>query len=342
MAPNTGMPRISIVLPLRNAATTLTDCLDSIARQTFTDYEILAVNDGSHDATVPLLRERQRREPRLRILDTPRPGLVNALNLGLQQAHGPYVARMDGDDRMRPDRLELQWQWLQQHPEVSVVSSRVELFPASEIQAGMQYYVNWMNQCLSSEQIHQDIYLESPMAHPSVMYHRNTIIHHGGYREGGFPEDYELWLRLHQRGIRFGKVNKVLLEWREHPLRVSRCDPRCSRAAFDHIRAHYLSQAPFLKQKRPLAIWGAGRKTRRRVRPLLERGIQPDAWIDIDPRKIGQRLGTTQVRGPEWLFSQTTRPIVLIYVASHGAREDIADWLEREGLRAGEDYCQVG
>ncbi|RRQ22412.1 glycosyltransferase [Thiohalobacter thiocyanaticus] len=336
------MPCISILLPVRNGAATLAEALDSIARQSFTDYELIAVNDASDDATVALLQQYRAQDQRLRILDNPRPGLVNALNLGLGEAGGELVARMDADDRMHPQRLQRQRDWLQAHPGYDVVGCRVALFPVEAVRSGMRHYVDWLNRCLSPEQIHQDIYLESPLAHPSVMFRRRTVLAHGGYRDGDFPEDYELWLRLHQQGLRFGKVDEILLDWREHPERVSRRDPRCTRAAFDRIRAQYLSRDPLLRQQRPLAIWGAGRKTRRRVRPLLELGHRPDAWIDIDPRKLGQRLDGVPVQPPAWILEQPVRPLVFIYVASHGAREDIAAWLQTHGLQPGQDYYQVG
>ncbi|HSH29494.1 MAG TPA: glycosyltransferase [Thiohalobacter sp.] len=80
------MPRISILLPVRNGAATLPEALDSIARQSCTEYEVIAVNDASDDATVDILQQHRRRDARLRLLDNPEPGLVNALNLGLEQA----------------------------------------------------------------------------------------------------------------------------------------------------------------------------------------------------------------------------------------------------------------
>lgn len=336
------MPHISILLPVRNGAATLPEALESIACQSCTDYEVIAVNDASDDATVDILQQYRRRDARLRLVDNPEPGLVNALNLGLKQARGELIARMDADDRMHPQRLQQQRDWLQTHPGHDVVGCRVDLFPAEAVRSGMRHYVDWLNRCLTPAQIHQDIYLESPLAHPSVMFRRRAVLAHGGYRNGDFPEDYELWLRLHQQGVRFGKVDLPLLDWRERPDRVSRCDPRCSRTAFDRIRARYLSRDPLLQQGRPLAIWGAGRKTRRRVRPLLELGQRPDAWIDIDPRKLGQRLDGVPVVAPPWLLEQPVRPVVLVYIASHGAREEVAAWLQEHDLRPGRDYYQVG
>jgi len=132
----------------------------------------------------------------------------------------------------------------------------------------------------------------------------------------------------------------VLLDWRESEGRLSRTDPRCSRQAFDRLRAAYLARDPRLRN-RPLAFWGAGRKTRRRCNLLIERGFTPIAWVDIDPRKIGNRLRGVPVVPPEWL-AHDEQPFVLSYVANHGAREDITLRLEGMGYRRGVDYLMVG
>jgi hypothetical protein len=163
----------------------------------------------------------------------------------------------------------------------------------------------------------------------------------GGYRDGDFPEDYELLLRLHQRGHRMAKLPEVLLSWRDSGERLTRTDSRYAREAFDRIRAHYLAADPRLRQARELACWGAGRNTRKRVAHLLAHGFQPSAWIDIDPRKIGNLLEGVPVVPPTWL-ERKEKPFVLSYVANHGARELIAEALHTMGYQAGEDYLMVG
>jgi len=169
-----------------------------------------------------------------------------------------------------------------------------------------------------------------------------TRIAAGGYRDGDFPEDYELWLRLHAAGEVLAKLPQTLLHWRDGPGRLSRTDLRYARIAFDRLRAGYLARDPRLLAARSrLVIWGAGRRTRRRGAHLLGHGFRPRAWIDIDPRKIGNRLAGVPVVDPSWL-RRRPRPFVLSYVASHGARPCIEAELSRLGYRKGEDYLHVG
>ena len=340
-------PRVSILLPLFNAEATLSECLDSIAAQTLSDYEVVAVDDGSDDDTAALLAARAERDRRIRRIQPGRVGLVAALNHGLREARAPLVARMDGDDRMRPERLAAQCDYLDTHPETDLVGCRVSLFSSGEIGLGYREYIRWSNDCLTPEQFTRELYVESPLIHPSVTYRRHVVSGLGGYRHGDFPEDYELWLRMLHAGRTLAKLPRVLLEWREEPDRLSRTDPRCSRDAFDRLRARYLAEEPRLRAAiaagRPLAYWGAGRKTRQRSERLIRQGFPAAAWIDIDPRKVGNRLQGIPVVDPDWLAGDhPARPFVLSYVANHGAREEIGERLAAMGYRAGADFLFVG
>jgi glycosyltransferase involved in cell wall biosynthesis len=335
-------PAVSIILPCRNALATLDECLRSIESQTLDAFEVIAVDDHSSDGTDRRLADMAARDHRFRLLRSPRRGLVPALNLALARASASLVARMDADDRMHPRRLELQHACLSRHREIAVLGSRVRAFPEETLTEGYREYIRWQNDCVASDAIAKDIYLESPLAHPSVMFRRRQILRLGGYLDGPFPEDYELWLRLHQNGAVLAKLPHILLDWRDSSTRTSRLDPRCSREAFDRLRARYLSQDPRIVRNRAnLAIWGAGRNTRKRVQHLLSNGFSPIAWIDIDPRKIGNRIDGVPVVEPGWL-RRVPRPFVLSYVAVHGARECVEAELHRQGFCKGKDYLQVG
>jgi glycosyltransferase involved in cell wall biosynthesis len=328
------------MMPFYNAEDTLAECLDSLLEQDFTDFELVAVNDQSSDASASIIEAYG--DPRFRIVENPNKGMIPAMNLGLEYARSDIVARMDADDVMYPNRLSTQYTYLQTHQDTELLASQVRLFPEEEISDGMREYMRWQNACLSHEQITNDLYIESPFAHPSIMYRKPTIQQLGGYREGLFPEDYDLWLRMYQEGHRMAKLPEVLLDWRESELRYTRTNPACSREAFDRTRARYLARDVRLDTNRPLVIWGAGRKSRQRARLLLEKGVPLTAWIDIDPRKIGRHLEGAPVFDYPWLADQSPRPFVLNYVNNHGAREKIGAALKSLGYRPGHDYLSVG
>ncbi len=332
---------VSVVLPYRNASTTLDECLQSVLTQSHTHFELLMINDHSDDDSEQRVANYQRQDKRIRLLSSPKQGLVTALNYGLKRARGQFIARMDADDRMRADRLKKQLEALESHTNWSLVACQVHLFPEASIKAGYREYIRWQNQCLTATDIAADIYLESPFVHPSVTFRREHVLKLGGYREGHFAEDYDLWLRMHRAGLIMAKLPEIYLDWRESPRRLTRTDPRYSEEAFNQLRAHYLGMDARL-HGRPIVIWGAGRKTRRRCRPLLARGFAPVAWVDIDPKKIGQLFEKVAVVKPEWLYERRPKPLVLVYVRNHGARAGIQTFLEQSGYQRGRDFLFIG
>jgi hypothetical protein len=170
------------------------------------------------------------------------------------------------------------------------------------------------------------------------MFRRAVAERLGGYRAGEFPEDYELWLRWLEGGVRMEKRPETLLVWNDDPARLSRRDPRYAPEAFWRAKAPYLARWLVTRNPHhPIFAWGAGRVTRRRVRALLAHGVEIQAWVDIDPRKVGGRLDDRPVVSPDAL-PPAGRCFVLACVASHGARERIEAWLRAADHRAGEGY----
>ena len=336
------MPQLSVLLPYHNAEGTLGECLESVRAQCLEDFELLAVNDRSTDASRDLVRRWSRRDTRVRDLACEGKGLVAALNTGLRRARAPIIVRMDADDRMLPGRLDAHLNHFRSTPGLDLSAVQVRMFPDSAVRAGYRAYLEWQNRVLTPSDVADEIFVEAPFAHPAVAFRRETVLRLGGYRDGDFPEDYELWLRLFGHGARMEKIPEVLLEWRESDGRLSRRDPRYGRDAFDRLRAHHLAR--LLRDRaagRGLAIWGAGRRTRRRADHLIGHGFAPDLWIDIDPRKIGNHVQGAPVCGPEALATWP-RPFVLVYVANHGARDLIASQLQLSGYQRGIDYLAVG
>ena len=342
---NSSSPLVSVILPVRNAETTLHQCFSSISSQSLKNFELIIINDGSQDGSVELIKRWMRRDKRFRLLNQPTLGLVVALNQGIKLARGDYIARMDADDVMYSSRLQDQHQFLKKNSHIGLVASQVKVFPKERLTDGFSEYIRWQNNCLNCDDIADEIYVESPLAHPTVMFRRCLINKLGGYRHGDFPEDYDLWLRMSQSGVKMAKLPQVLLDWRDDHSRTSRTDPRYSRQAFDQLRADFLAEDPRINTHRPLVYWGAGRKTRKRANLLIAKGYKPTAWIDIDPRKIGNKILNAPVVAPAWLEQKSktgNKPFILGYVANHGARDIIAAALHKLNYKRGIDYLMVG
>lgn len=333
-------PCISVVMPVRNAVDTIEQAVTSIRRQTDADWELIVVDDASTDATPALLADCCRRDGRIRIArqDT-HLGIAAALNLGLGAARGNYIARMDADDISRPQRLRRQRQFLETHPEIGLVACRVEFGGDRQRQAGYAAYVDWTNSLLTPEAIARNRFVESPLAHPSVMFRRALAVAHGGYRQGAFPEDYELWLRWLEAGVRMAKLADELLVWQDPPQRLSRRDSRYSRMSFYQCKAEYLAR--WLALHNPshpeVIVWGAGRETRRRAELLVEHGVEISDYVDIDPNRIGQRIHGRMVLHERQLATPGN-VFVVSYVGSRGARNDIRARLCALGYRELVDF----
>ena len=330
-------------MPCYNATNTLDEALESLSCQTLIDFEIVTVEDGSTDGTRKALREWAQRDGRIRILEQEHGGIICALNAGLAICRAPYVARMDSDDRSQPERLERQAAYLDSHPEVDVVSCRVAGFPTGQVQQGFQIYLNWLNGLLEDSDIRREIFVESPLPHTSVTFRREVVLAAGSYQDFGWPEDYDLWLRLYLAGAHFARLDELLMEWREHPQRLTRTDSRYSLENFLRAKAYYLARGPLVGRD-AVIIWGAGMVGRRLAKQLERQGSPLAVFVDIDQRKIGRTRRGHPIIPPTDLPAWWTRykkPVVLAAVGARGARGLIRRQLEAIGLQEGIDWWCV-
>ena len=331
-------PAISVVLPVRNAADNLPAALESLRAQTRPDWECLVVDDGSTDTSAALAARFAAADPRFRLLRRPARGLVPALNDGLAAARGDFIARLDADDVCAPERFAEQATALERDPTLGVVSCRVRYGGDRARQAGYARHVDWLNGLSTPEAIAANRFIEAPVAHPAVMFRRALVARWGDYREGPFPEDYELWLRWLNAGVRFAQVPRELLVWADRPDRLSRRDPRYAPAALAAVKAPWLARA--IRRTlggRALWVWGAGRTTRRRLEPLWAEGLAPRGFIDVDQHKWGRHRDGRLVVGPDQLPSPA-EALVLVHVGRLGAREWIRARLTAAGYRETRDF----
>lgn len=282
----------------------------------------MAVDDGSEDETGALLVDASRRDPRVRVIRTAPRGLVAALGAAIHDARAPLLARMDADDLARPERLALQAQVLDADPRVAVVGSRVRLFgDVPRGNGGMEAYVAWQNQLVDHAAMVSDIFVESPLVHPSVMMRREALRVLGGYRAFDGPEDYDLWLRAHEMGLGFAKCPEVLLDWRDSPTRLTRRDARYAQERFRRLKLEVLLRI-HITRPRPVVIWGAGPIGKAWARDLVARGRDVRAFVEVDPRKIGRCLGGVPVVAVDEVPWQKDA-LHLAAVGQKGARERI-------------------
>lgn len=333
--------RVAVLFPARNAAETLAEALDSLLAQSFVDFRVLAVDDGSTDGSLGILRQFAERDPRVEVLD--RPGssgnIPAALVAAADHATEPLLARMDADDRCHPERLARQVAYLDQHPEVGVLATDVEWSGHATPTDGARRYADWLSACRTPDEITRNLWIESPLPHPTVLMRREAYLAAGGYRDLGWPEDYDLWLRMAALGVRMAKLSEPLLAWRDNPNRASRRLPAYSPEAFLRCRCHHLARH---LAGRPIVVWGAGRDGRRAARQLLREGVAVVAFLDIDPKKIGRKAhGYPVLEAESWLRTRTPNGIVLAAVGTSGARDLIRARLTAAGLVEGPEFLCI-
>jgi len=334
------MPDVSILLPCYNASSTLEETLSCLAAQSYPNFEVICVDDGSTDDTAVILDAWSGRDARFVVLKSDHGGVVNAANLGLEFCRAPIIVRMDADDRCHPDRVSLQREYLLDHPEVAVVSSLVSGFPDDQIGEGFSLYYQWLNSLISHEDITRQIFVESPIANPSAAYRKSWVRDLGGYQDHGWPEDYDLWLRLYLAGARFEKIPQVLLEWREHPDRLTHLDSRYSVENFLRAKAHYLAKGP-ARDRDGVIVWGAGMTGRRLSKHLVREGLPLVAFVEVDKKKIGRtRRGKPIIGVGELLdwWGKFENPILLTAVRARKAGPLIRASLAELNLVEGVDW----
>lgn len=327
---------VSVLLPFRNAEKYFNSALASIAGQTFSDIEAVLINDNSEDSSVRIAEDWCSKDSRFVLADSAGTGLVDALNTGLERCEGTWIARMDADDISLPERIEKQFRLAESMGPMTVVSCRVRSFPDSTVTRGYRRYEEWLNGLTEPEEIKKNLFIESPVPHPSAFYHRQSVLAEGGYIERKLPEDYELWLRLWSRGYSFARVPEVLLRWRDRADRFSRTSSAYSLTSFYMLKAKYLEHVPCMAGK-IVYVAGSGQTARRLGKCLQDNGFHIKAFIDPSEDREGKQLRGRPVKGPGELSVKFGIPVI---IASRlpGARKSIIEFLDRLGFTEWENY----
>lgn len=199
-------PAISILLPAYNAEHFLSDALASLAAQTFRDFEVIAIDDGSTDQSLEILTNSKLCYSWLQVYTQPNRGVAEALNHAINKSHGNLLARMDADDITDASRLEKQFLFLQQNPDIDICGTAMRTFGA-----GKKHNIYYPQ---SDDAVRARLAFGCPIGHPTVMMRREVFSGEGPFYAGRF-EDYDLWLRL-AHAARFANLPEVLHSYRIH------------------------------------------------------------------------------------------------------------------------------
>jgi glycosyltransferase involved in cell wall biosynthesis len=328
-------PPVSILLPAHDAEATLDACLRSVARQSEPRWECIVVDDGSTDGTRAVAERFAAGDRRFRVVATPHRGLVAALAAGLARCRGRVVARMDADDVMHRERLAAQLRALDAEPGLAAVGCHVRLFPRARLTDGLRAYERWLDGIDSPERVRAEAFVECPVAHPTLMV-RAEVLRRAGYRDAGWPEDYDLVLRLLAQGHEIGVVPRRLLAWRDGPRRLWRAGDAYRLERFTACKTAFLA-AHFLADTDRYVLWGYGPTGRSLRRALLGHGKWPSHVVEVHPGRLGNTIHGAPVISVEELRAHPRRPLIAA-VAGARPRQEIRDALSAIGFRETRDF----
>lgn len=328
-------PLVSVILPFYNAERTLASALISIQNQSYENFECIMVNNNSSDEGASIAELFCEKDNRFRLVEEKKQGVMFASNNGSSEAKGELICRMDADDVMAPDRLKWQVAFLLNNLDYGAVAGLVKYVSHREDTDGFARYVDWVNSVQSYDEIMLNRFVESPIVNPTAMWRREVAEKWGMYRQGDFPEDYELWLRWLENGVKIAKVSKEVLEWNDSDSRLTRTDDIYSDEAFYQIKTEYLSR--FLAKKNNhhpwVYVWGGSKTSRKRASMLEDFGIEIKGYIDINKNR--------QLDKEVIFFENIPEPdscFVLVYFKHNEKRKEIKVFLEKKGFTEGENY----
>ncbi len=330
---------LSVLLPVRNGERVIRSALDSLSRQTFSDFEVVVVDDGSTDGSWEVLQEMATADHRIRVFTREPMGIVPALEFARAQARGLYLARMDADDGAFSERFQRQMELMTSDHRIVLCGTGIAYFPRETVRDGALRYESWINGLTTHDALVRDLFVECPIPHPTFLLRADVVELVGGYREMGWPEDYDLVLRLWEGGGRFGKVPEILLRWREGEERLSRTHSTYSGDAFRRCKVHFLLRT-HLRKGRGVFVWGAGPVGKSFAKELVAQGGTLLAFVDLDPRKVGQEIQGVRVL----LAAEALRlpgAFSIAAVGKAGGREEIREALRKAGRVESEDFVAV-
>lgn len=327
--------RISILLPVFNTSQFLPSCLDSIIGQTCHDWELIAVDDHSSDDSLDILQAYAKKDARIRVFRNNEKGIAPALRLAFGKSSGLLITRMDSDDLMESQKLELLKNRLETTGTGHLATGLVHYFSENGVGEGYCRYATWLNDLTLGARNFDEIYKECVIPSPCWMAWRSDLLKCGAFETDTYPEDYDLCFRFRSAGLKVLPVDKPLHLWRDWSERTSRTSQVYRDNTYLSLKVKWFLDTDH-DPLRPLVIWGAGKKGKRIARMLNEQNVV-FGWVTNNPEKIGKEILRVEMREVE-ILKQLKNPQVIVAVAAPDGQQEIKQFLEENKLLPKEHY----
>ena len=328
-------PAISILMPVKNTAPFLFECLESVIKQTETDFELIAIDDHSTDESHSILNEYSIKDKRVKVFKNTGTGIIEALRLAYSKSSGNYISRMDADDVMSLDKLAVLKSNLTAFGSGHIALGKVKYFSEKPLGSGFKNYELWLNSLIEKGTNFEGIYKECVIPSPCWMVYREDLEKCKAFYPNEYPEDYDLAFRFYKEGLKAIACSKVLHHWRDYSTRTSRTHVHYADHTFLDIKMHYFLKLAYDVAKH-LVLWGAGDKGKKAAKLLIAQNIK-FTWICDNPKKIGKHI-YDQLLHPFTALDSIENSQSIITVANLSAQIEIKLYLKKRNLISNKDY----
>ena len=319
-------PLVSILTPFKNTHLFLSDCINSILEQSYTHWELIIIDDFSTDSSYQIVEAFAKKDARIKLFKNKEAGIISALKLGFSKSNGIFITRMDSDDVMVYNKLEVMVSQLQTHGKQNIALGLVDYFSEEGIKEGYKNYETWLNTLTKTGSNYSEIYKECVIPSPCWMVYKEDLITCDAFNSNRYPEDYDLAFRFYKHQIKCIPNSHVLHKWRDYSTRASRTDKNYAENHFLSLKLDYFIELDYNKTK-TLVVWGAGNKGKITAKTLIKNNI-PFEWICDNPNKIGHNIYGKKLLAFEALAS-IENPQSIITVANKTSQKEIKNYMNQ-------------
>ncbi|WP_242134845.1 glycosyltransferase [Aestuariivivens marinum] len=328
-------PLVSVLIPFKNTESFLPECIESIINQTYKHWEVLIVDDGSIDNSFKVVEQYAKKDERIKLLRNNGEGIIQALQLAFKYAKGTFITRMDSDDIMPNNKLEVLTKLLMEYGQKHVAVGQVKYFSKNGVGPGYKSYEKWLNNLVQTGSNYTEIYKECVIPSPCWMVYKSDLIACDAFNPDIYPEDYDLTFRFYKHGYKCIPCNQILHYWRDYSTRTSRTHIHYAYNHFTTLKTKHFIDIDYNVNK-TLVVWGAGNKGKIAAKIFLKRGI-PFEWICNNPNKIGKSIYGKPMQ-PFDKLKQIKNSQSIITVANKKAQKEIRQYFNELGLKPVKDY----
>lgn len=329
-------PLVTIIMAVKDTAPYLPACLDSILAQTYTNWELIACNDHSSDATPQILEDYAVKDPRIRVVHSRQPKLIPTLQEAYRHTRGELINRMDSDDKMPAQKLAwLVDAWLKEGKGTVIAGGTEHFVDEGEVGDGFRRYERWLNEVARTSTHYEQIYKECVIPSHSWLLHKEDLDRVGAFDPLVYPEDYDLCFRFYRAGLKVKGLDRVLHFWRDRSNRISRTWDEYKDNRYFELKLRFFYELD-RDHSRPLVLWGAGRNGKDMAKLILEREGEFN-WLCDNENKVGKDIYGIKMQHYSAL-PELNDPQILVVVSSPEGQKEIKNQLKKWNKEPVKDF----